>query len=364
MFIAASAAVILASCAKIESAKVTRNDGQNVISFGNYVPRSLVKADADSYAPSTSLIDGADFDVWGWYTANGTSFTGSNGTAFFSDWYTVTFKTGGGYDTDGSANLYPDGARYWPTGDTPDYLSFYAYYPSSNANITAPSGLGAFTFTAEAAAADQVDFMVADVVKDQVYGNTNSANDGTVALTFKHQLTKVQVKFKTTAAIVADANTDIVVNSASFEKINNTGTLTASYNGTATSTAWSNVSGTASYAIAVPSGNLTATAANSGDDDDDIFLLVPQTMLAKTETNAQYIPGTWTVTTDGVATENTKKIYLDECVSTDGGSTQANIDWDKNNFITYIITIAPNQILFNAQVTGWDTEEIGYYNIN
>lgn len=379
IFFAAVAAIILSACAKIENFD-NRVEGQNQIGFTNYVPRSIVKADPDNYASGTTLVNDADFDVWGWYTANGTSFTGSNGTAFFSGWYTVTYQDGGGYDQDGSANLYPDGARYWPSGDTPDLLSFYAYYPSDAGTISAPStGLGAFDFTAEATAADQVDFMIADVVKDQVYGNTNSSHDGTVALNFKHQLTKVQVKFKTTAAIVSDANTDIEVTSAAFGNIVKSGTLTSSFNGTATSTAWTDnaYSGDAailaSYDIAVPSGALTATAANSGDDDDDVFLLVPQTMVAPTrnasgavtsDTAAQFITVTWTVTTDGVATQNTKKIYLDECVTTDGGSTQANIDWAKNNFVTYIITIAPNQILFNAQVTSWDNEVLGYYNLN
>lgn len=360
--IAAAAAVVLAGCAKVESYKVVEND--NVpIGFTNYVPKSLVKADAANYVAGATLINNAEFDVWGWYTANGTSFDGTNGTKFFSNWYTVKYQ-GGNVGTDGSVNGYPDGARYWPSGDTPDYLHFYAYYPSNKGTITAPAaGLGAFSFTAEAAAADQVDFMVADVVKDQVYGNTNSTFDGTVNLTFKHQLTKVQVKFKTTQAVVDDPNTDIKVTSAAFGKINNTGTLTASYDGTATATAWSAVSGAADYTIAVPAGNLTATAANSGNDADDVFLLVPQTMLANTDANAQYITVTWTVTTDGIPTTNTRKIYLDDCVTTDGGSTAANIDWEKNNFVTYVITIAPKQILFAGEAAAWDAEQIGYYNI-
>ena len=205
--------------------------------------------------------------------------------------------------------------------------------------------------------------MVADVVKDQVYGNTNSLFDGTVNLTFRHQLTKVQVKFKTTQDVVDDPNTDIKVTSAAFGKINNTGTLTASYDGSATTTAWSAVSGAADYTIAVPAGNLTATAANSGNDADDVFLLVPQTMLANTDANAQFITVTWTITTDGITTTNTKKIYLDDCVTTDGGSTAADIDWEKNNFVTYVITIAPKKILFAGEAAAWDAEQIGYYNI-
>lgn len=371
--IAAAAALTLASCAKVENfSKV--NDDQNVIGFSNYAPKALAKASAANYAEATSLVADADFDVWAWYTPNGTSFDGT-GTKYFSDWYTVVYQ-GDGAGTTGENNGYPDGARYWPTGDTPDWLSFFAYYPSDAGTITAPAtGLGAFSFTAEATAAAQVDFMVADVVKDQVYGATNATvgetKKGTVNLTFKHQLAKIQVKFKTTAEIVADANTNIQVTSASFGHINNAGTLTASYDGTATSTAWSAVTGDAAYTIAIPAGNLTATAANSGVAANDIFLLVPQTMVAPTrsagvvtdDSTAQYIDVAWTITTDGIPTNNSKRIYLDECVTTDGGDTQANIDWEKNNFVTYVITIAPNQILFTGAATKWDDEAFGYYRV-
>ena len=371
LILAAVAAVALSACSKNEIIPEVEESAP-AISFGTYGPRSITKADTTNYVSGTELINNAEFDVWGWYTPNGTSFNGSNGLQFFGSsapWYTVTYKTGGGKDTTGEANAYPDGARYWPTGDTPNWLSFYAYYPSNAGTITAPAaGLGAFSFTAESTAAKQVDFMVADVVKDQVYGATNAtsgdARKGTVHLTFRHMLTKVQVKFKTTQAIVDDANTNIKVNSAKFGNINNTGTLTSSYDGTTFGTAWSAVSGTAEYTIAVPADNLTATAANSGSDANDVFLLVPQTMLANTEPAAQYITVTWTVTTDGVATQNTKKIYLDDCFSTDGGSTPADIDWAKNNFVTYVITIAPNQILFTGAAAAWDAEKTGYYNIN
>lgn len=427
--LAAAAALTLASCAKVET--ITKvNDDQKAISFSNYAPKALVKADSDYYVASTTLINNADFDVWGWYTANDVSFNGSNGTAYFSDsneWYTVTYKTGG--NADGATNVYPDGARYWPTGETPDKLSFYAYYPSNASGITAPDGLGAFTFTTQAAAADQVDFMVADVVKDQLYEATNSGTNGTVNLNFKHQLTKVQVKFRTSPAIVNDANTNIVVNSASFKNIVKSGTLTSSYDGSATSTVWSNNAYVdddailADYTIAVPAGNLTATAANSGVEADDIFLLVPQDMLINTNPKAQYITVTWTVTTNGVPTQNTKKIYLkdaaslpivEESAQTNGAAIEGevyeqveegaggvkcqladgtvvyissvpatgtadtvnhtyykktgefslpSVNWAKNNFVTYIITIAPNQILFTAEATEWDAETFGHYNI-
>lgn len=375
LIIAAAAALALASCAKVENfSKV--NDGQKAISFSNYAPKALVKADTTNYVAGTELVSGAEFKVWAWYTANGAHFDGTNGTKYFTTWYTVTYK-GDGAGTSGENNEYPDGARYWPTGDTPDSLHFYAYYPSNAGTITAPvDGLGAYSFTAEATAAAQVDFMIADLVRNQVYGKTNASPTykGTVDLKFRHQLTKVQVKFKTTQAICDDPLTNIKVDSAKFHHINNAGTLTASYVDAkdSTATAWSAVSGDAAYQIAVPADTLTITAANSGKVKDDIFLLVPQVMVAPTrdannivtdDATAQYIHVYWTVTTDGIETHNNRKVYLDECVTTDNGDVQANIDWKKNNFVTYIITIAPNQILFTGSAYEWDPEQTGYYRI-
>ena len=355
LILAAVAAVTLAACAKVEIAENALMDENIPIVFSNYAPKTLVKADADNYAPSTTLIPNAEFEVWGWSTPNATAFDGSNGTKFMG-WYTVTYKDGGA--TDGTKNAYPDGYRYWPSGDTPDKLSFYGYYPSvSGSGITPPNGLGEFSFTAKNTADEQVDFMVADVVANQLY----SSHDGTVPLTFRHMLTKVQVNFKTTTAVANDASTTVKITGATFNKINNTGKLTASYNGTATGTDWDNVSGVQTYAVAYPSGALTATASTVAPAD--IFLMVPQTMLAKTEAAAQYLEISWTVTTDGVTTENTAKLYLDDCVSTDGGSTAANLDWEKNHSVTYTVTVGPQPILFTATVAEWESAATGYFNV-
>lgn len=356
LILAAAAAVTLAACAKVETAQNALMDENSPIVFSNYAPKSLVKADASSYAPSTTLVLNTDFDVWGWSTSNGTAFDGSNGVRFMG-WYTVTYKDGGA--TDGSKNAYPDGYRYWPSGDAPDWLSFYAYYPSkSGSGITPPAnGLGGFSFTAKEAAADQVDFMVADVVANQLY----TTNNGTVPLTFRHMLTKVQVNFKTTAAVADDANTTVKITGATFNKIKNAGTLTASYAASATSTAWDAVSGAQQFAVAYPAGALAATASTVAPAD--IFLMVPQTMLAKTEAAAQYLEISWTVTTDGVTTANTAKLYLDDCVSTDGGSTAANLDWEKNHSVTYTVTVGPQPILFTATVAEWESAATGYFNV-
>ena len=358
LILAATAALVLGACAKVET--IAPKAEPQVIGFSNYAPKALNKAAAANYVEANALVADADFDVWAWKTPYNTSFTGSNGSAFFSSWYTVTYKNGG--DTSGDANAYPDGYRYWPSGDTPDWLSFAAYYPSNGAGITAPAaGLGAYTFEAQATAAAQVDFMVSDVVKDQTYDNTNTTTKGTVNLTFRHQLTKVQVKFKTTQQVVDDEKTEVKITDAKFKSIKNTGTLTTAFDGSATTSTWSGQDGAVAYPIKFPTDALTATASTVANED--IFLMVPQTMLEKANAAAQYIEISWDVITDGVTTSNTKKLYLDDCKDADNGDTLANIDWNKNNFVTYVITVGPQPILFTATAEEWDHEQIGYYNV-
>ena len=236
-----------------------------------------------------------------------------------------------------------------------------------------------------------VDFCVADVVNDQTYGHTNkSGQDGTVDFTFKHQLTKVQFKFKT--GTLATGTTINLVD-AKLYNVKTKGTLTATYAQNAspavnalgtTTTTWS-AQATATTAVVYDvtlnqqdpsnSNKLPLSTTASTVHNNDIFLMVPQTMVAPTFTTtpnipanlssaAQYLLVTWEVVTGGVTTTNVKALYLDQCVTEDNGSTQANIDWEKNNFITYTVTIGPKPIYFTASVTAWDSEQNGYFNVN
>ena len=376
MILAAAAAMTLASCAKFETSYFNEELENAPIQFSNYAPRAISKAAAANYAASTTLIADAQFKVWGWSVANGSSFNGSNGTNFMS-WYTVTYKSGG--DSNGESNAYPDGYRYWPSGDTPDKLSFYAYYPSNGSSVTAtPSGLGAFSFTAAATAAAQEDFMIADMVKDQTYSATNSSTAGTVHLTFRHMLTRVQFKFKTTTDVIAN-NTTVTLTDVKLYNAKTTGTLTTAYNGTNFTTTWSN-QGTPSataYDVFVNGTDinnlpLTATAAPATNNAADIFLMVPQDMVTSGGTAPQYLVVNWDVTTAGVTTHNSKTLYFYNDLQDNSGnpfdsdgdtSGVQPLNWAKNASITYTLTIGPKPILFTAAVESWDAETNGYFNV-
>gem|GEM_PF-442337 len=392
MTFAVMAALILAAgCAEIENKSAT-NDVQHAIGFSNYAPKSLTKAD-DTYASSTTLINGKKFGVYAYATANAATFAADAIGTQFMNGVEVTYGTGG--DSDATKNSYSP-MRYWPSGDTPDKLTFWAYYPvytpsndgtEGSIVYTVPNGsdngVGSYSFTTATTSPKMVDFMVSDVVNDKTYANTSN---GVVPLTFRHQLAKIKVVFKTDNT---DDCTAVVLTDAKVRNINTTGTLSTTYSAGATTTSWGSVATPANFEVLLSGADINNEVLKTsvvGGADLDLFLMIPQTMVAKDGTNPQNILVEWDVKTFDTAahktsngatatapssdngllsiTHNTAVLYLDECVTTDGGSTQADIDWEKNNFVTYTITIGPKPIRFTAKVTAWDSEVNGYFNVN
>ena len=348
---AAAALVLAASCTKNETVNNVPAE-QHLIGFANYVPRSLSKAAKANYVEGATLIKDATFAVYAWSYGNTATFNPSEVPDFMAP-AVVTYNDN---TTDGETNTYSP-VRYWPAGDAPDKLAFFSYYPENGAGITAPkndrkeaTGLGEFTFTAQSTAAEQVDFCVADLVPDQVYGATNASPKypRTVKFLFHHMLTKVGVKFK--AAAEYDGAT-IAITKAEFQGINNEGTLTAAYADGETTTTWDGRKGDATFAVKYPA-NLSTTASSVADAD--LFLMVPQVL------DAQVLHVEWTVTMGDVVTKNAANLVLKNCKD---ASENAIDEWKKNNFITYTISIGLKPIWFTAEVGAWDDETVGTFDV-
>lgn len=393
--IAAAAALALASCAKFETYTET-NDELIPIAFSNYAPKALSRV-GDTYVSSTTLVNNKEFAVYAWQTANASFLTATPGTPNFMNPAVVTYKND---NSTGEGNTYTP-VRFWPAGDTPSNLSFTAYYPYGGAGITAPTfsgNVGAYAFTAQAAAANMVDFCVADVVNDQVYGNTNKTSGdlykGTVNLPFKHMLTKVQFKFKKATGLGTTTVIELV--DAELAAIKTTGTLTATYAqnaspavnapGTTTYT-WSNQGTPAGYEITLntvdpESGSgIALTESASTVATADIFLMVPQAIAADTQKlnvtwnvkvfdsadNASNHASETNVGTNGllsITPNNASLSFATDLKVSDTNDTPLGsaIQWNRNDFITYTITIGPKPIWFTATVDNWATEQNGYFN--
>lgn len=414
IFAAAAALALVAGCAKIENHAPDGNT-QHAIGFSNYTPKALTKA-GDTYVSGTSLVANKQFAVYAWATTYGNFLAANPGAPGFMNPAVVTWTDN---DAEGANNSYTP-LRYWPTGDTPDNLSFAAYYPYGGAGITAPTfdanTVGVYAFAAQGTAATMVDFCVADVVNDQVYGNTNAtsggANKGTVNLTFKHQLAKIQFKFKKATGLGTTTVIELV--DAKLQNIKTTGTLTATFTqaGTpavntpgTTATAWSaraKASSAIVYDVTLNQSDPEAATpivleeSLSTVHQDDIFLMVPQTMVVAGDSDEdsgstcvaadeQKLVVTWNVkvydtaanaTANGSTTvgnggllsmtTNTATLsFKSDLVTSDTDNTGVSaINWAKNSFVTYTITIGPKPIWFTATVENWASEQNGYFNIN
>lgn len=361
-------------------------------------PSVTVKAD-DSFIGSNTLIENQHFAVFGWDTGDDFLYEGGTGPGVPDFWngdtpVDVTFHDN---DDKGKNNFYdPDDLpdmmdQYWPRSMTPAYCySFWAYYPYFSGNgITVkdfadnPAGtVGKFDFEVQSDVADMVDFCVSDVANDIVYSTTNSAYQGTVALTFHHVLTRVHIKFERSSD-VADGTTIQLVD-AKLKNIYTQGVLTATYEmhtptpgfgreGT-TNFSWSAQAVPGDFEVTfggenptdgTPASYITLTTSPGEPSTEDIFLMIPQIMLTTDAAYHQDLYFKWSVDNGGGAVYYEQTVLLDECKTGVGQATLANIDWNPNEFITYTVVIGAKPIEFNisASIAPWSSDVNGYYPI-
>ena len=358
----------------------------------------VTKADA-SFTEGNTLANGQPFAVFGWDTED--AFLPANpGTPNFWNGSTPVEVTFHNNNDRGKNNNYdPEDLpalmdQYWPRTLTPAYCySFWAYYPydaggsngialRSFAANPLDGTVGIFDFTAQSDVDDMVDFCVADVANDNVYGTTNSEWPGTVALSFHHTLTRVQFKFVRSADVAE--GTTIKLREAQLKNIYKTGTLTVKFERRATpalgmpgttSFAWSSQGTAANFDITVggvdpvdgtPGSYVTLVSSPDAPARSDIFLMVPQTMLTSAAAYHQDLDLKWEVTSGGGTTIYATTLLLDECHPGVGDPEFADMDWAPNKFVTYTILIGAKPIQFDeveVKIEPWSDDVEGYYPI-
>ena len=330
---AGAAVLALAACSKNEV--VETND--HAIGFSNYAPK-VVDGRADAtLVNGNDLVLGQKFVVYG-YNQKAADFSTTLKPTFMPG-VEVTYNDGNTLKTAGSNKYTP--TRYWPKDEANNKRAFYAYYPvSSYIQPTVTAGLGSYAVTVDTDPLKNVDFLVADLVKDQVYSSTNGT--GAVMLNFKHQLAKVKFLVNTN---VTDENTKVTLNSLTVKDVKTTGTLTPAYE-TDFSTAWSGQKTPTDFQVYSTNMVLGSTAVTN--DDAHTYLMVPQTLENDVVATVVY---TYQTGSDE-AVKNTVDVKLKDIVSADGAITS----WEKNNYIVYTFTIGLQPIKFAATVSAWDTE--------
>lgn len=333
---AGAAVLALAACSKNEV--VETND--HAIGFSNYIPKTVTGRADSTFVNGNKLVSGQKFVVYG-YNQKAASFATTLNPTFMPG-VEVTYNGGNTFETAGSNTYTP--TRYWPKDEANNKLAFYAYYPvSSYIKPTVTAGLGSYAVTVDTDPFKNVDFLVADLVKDQVYSSTNG--NGAVMLNFKHQLAKVQFLVNTN---VTDENTKVTLNSLTVKQVKTTGTLTPAY-GTDFSTAWSGQATPTDFPVYSTDMVLGSTAVTN--DDANTYLMVPQTLGDDVVATVVY---TYQTGSDEAVT-NTVDVKLNTIESNNAAITS----WAKNNYIVYTFTIGLQPIKFAASVTDWDAEKDG-----
>lgn len=129
-------------------------------------------AETRAAVTGTSLPDGSSFSVWGGYSDNASSINATN----VFDGETVT-------ESNGAWN-YTGGTRYWSAGKT---YNFYAVYPTDvKADVSSYGTITVTNFDCSKTGSEAVDLMTATATG-------NGSNPAPVALTFNHELARVNI---------------------------------------------------------------------------------------------------------------------------------------------------------------------------
>ena len=391
--------LVLAALSACRKQGLTAPLPQEPVQFSCRQVEVSTKADA-SYVTDDMLVSGNHFAVYAWDTSN--EFLSANpvtdfGAPALMSQLDVTYQNN---NDKGKNNTYA-GDYFWPLTTTPPYCySFLAYYPyAAGSGITAPvfsdGNVGVYAFTAKGESKDMVDFCVSDVSNDIVYGTTYTAYPGTVGLTFRHTLTRVQVKFVKAADV--DEDTHLYIEDAHLVNIRKQGTLTATYaqfiddvsdpgnpqvlpgygrKGTTTLNWATDPDVKGDYELSIGGVNPDPAAVPDPVDveldytqtvrPDEVFLMVPQAILKENEPlgspSPQAITFRWRV---GSAPASDATLILDDCVKAVGSAERAGItEWAPNMSVVYTVVIKAKPIEFaiTASIRAWDDED-GYYTI-
>ena len=326
----------LLSCSKGDE----QGEYQKPVEFSGYTARSVTKA-GGSFVTGTELPSGQSFGVYVYNTGTSAAFDPesiSDYSPFMAD-VQVTYNGGGASNPEN----YPYVYRYWPNSEQSNRLAFFAYYPFHGAGIT-PAGFADFAFTVQDAPANQVDFMLSDLVPNQMYSSTN-ATVGVVRLKFYHMLTQVKFKGQTDAP----SGATVKVTEIKLEDVINKGTLAP--NVAAASSVWTpDETSTSTYTVGLKDIALPSTADNPEaeavviNEDNQALLLLPQTISEGATLSITY---SITTTTPARTITQTEEIALKSLLE----------KWDRNNQIVYTINIGLHPIEISAKAEDWADDE-------
>ena len=357
---------LLISCAKESSVADSPEVKQAEpvpIGLKGYVPKAQAAGTRSSslYSTDQGIPDGRSIGVYAYYHQNSNWLADAAGIQS-----NFMFNQQATNDRIADAYIYSP-LKYWP--NTPgDKLSFIGYYPytdgagSGETSTTSTGivpqltisgiGLPTFDFTVKDNEADQVDFLVSDLLANQ----TKPAIHESIRLLFKHATSKISFRIVIADDIKADVAT-FEVNSIGLTNLYAHGTLTPTYEDSETQLTWSGQSTDKDY---------TCTP-------DKSYLLLPQTLRDAAQLTLDYSitfksGGTVFTYEGGKPVESATYTYSYPTASVQlntlkvTGSDAPLTKWLPNHHYIYTIRLTAKRIEFTGQVVEWG-EEVPWDNI-
>lgn len=185
----ALAALTMTSCSNDENMVSIPRD--NAIEFGTYVGR-----DAQTRGVVLNDANLEDFGVYAFYTSGAT----------WTDAATPNFMYNQKVERTSTSWTYSP-KKYWPTKNTYEYISFFAFAPFHNGgdngiaveSANTATGTPTLTYTINTDKLDQLADFTADVIMDEskgLAGDNPDNSDQTVTFDFKHELTRLGITAK------------------------------------------------------------------------------------------------------------------------------------------------------------------------
>lgn len=315
IFISAIALAAAVSCTKSEVVDTKFNEQ---IGFETYLGR-----DAQTKAPVATSITEAG--IYGYYTA-AQKYDSKTSTANL--WVNGTLSGAGSVDP----------VKYW-TNDS-DWYSFAAYAPKGNTNLTVPTtefnGDPVITYNVPNALGSQIDLLYASAIDQK-----KPASGASVALPFKHALSRLTVKAQAAAGDFTFTITDITV-SGGFYTAGELNLVSGEWTKTTAAVAEGEGKND-TYTIFNGSSVLSPTQVDYAVTDkgsDNYLMFIPTS-------NEVKVNVTYTITyANQVSNPNVKSFV----VTPEGGFAQGFAYGVNLNFMLD----TDNAITFNVSVSPWD----------
>lgn len=258
MMMAAIAAAALSSSTNSEVVDLSAG---RAIGFETYVGKAGTRGVPVS---GTKFADASTMRVWGYYSASQMSTTFGSQTALPN--------LGGVKVTKDATAWGYSPLAYWKDNQA---HSFFACAPYTEAGVQFAEGV--ITYTVQENVDDQVDFMVADAIKNTVWNGSDEPTKQ--VFTFHHALSQIKYSAKITEDITSKA-TNIIVKSIKIQNLAEDGT-TAS---TLATTGTINVVGRTD-------ANADITYTGNHDGANNGYTVIPTTpvVLADASTSPEYV---------------------------------------------------------------------------